>query len=364
MNNDNGEELYGFVQGYVDECRKSGADYVVILSHLGDVEASSPFSSTDLISNTTGIDVVLDAHSHSYIPCRIEQNKDGNDVFLSSTGEKLENIGQLVITEKGYISTGLVNYTQKDADTVDYIESVKAKYESSLKNIVATSDIKLTGYDENGNRLVRNRETTIGNFCADAYRTVTGADIAFINGGGIRADLPAGEITYADMLSVHPFGNMICVAEVTGQQIIDCLEMASRFTQPVTSDNGIWIGENGGFQQVSGLKYTIDTSVESSIVLDSNGGFVSVSGERRVKSVMVLKDGVYTDISPDATYTLASHAFLIKQGGDGLNMFVGNKLIMDEGLLDYQILVTYIMDHLNGKLGEKYSSIEGRITVK
>lgn len=116
------------------------------------------------------------------------------------------------------------------------------------------------------------------------------------------------------------------------------------------------MGENGGFLQVSGLKYTIDTSISSSVEVDAAGMFVSCGANRRVKDVQVLQaDGGYLPIEPTKTYTLASHNYLIKQGGDGLNMFMDNTLTMDEGMLDYQVLITYITEHLGGTVGADYA---------
>ena len=115
---------------------------------------------------------------------------------------------------------------------------------------------------------MRSRETNLGDLCADAYRAIAGADIAFVNGGGIRADLAAGDITYGDLIAVHPYGNTLCVAEVTGQEILDALEMASRSTMAETDDGDDAVGENGGFLQVSGLRYTIDTAVPSTVEVD------------------------------------------------------------------------------------------------
>ena len=99
---------------------------------------------------------------------------------------------------------------------------------STMKKVIAVSEVALSCYNEDGIRLVRSRETGIGDFCADAYRAVGKADIAFVNGGGIRANIPAGEITYADLFAVHPFGNDLCVVKATGQEILDCLEMCYR----------------------------------------------------------------------------------------------------------------------------------------
>ena len=361
-----GQNLYDCVQGYVDECEAQGADYVILLAHLGDAEESVPYTSPELIAATDGIDVVLDAHAHSVIAGKTVENKAGEPVLLSSTGTKLANIGKLVIHADGEITTELIcGYSAKDADMDAYIQNVKAQYEIEMNKVIATSDIALTCKTEDGIRLVRNRETTIGDLCADAYRAIGGADIGVVNGGGIRADIPKGDITYANMLAVHPYGNTLCVVRATGQEIIDLLETACMYTQAEISKDGNAIGENGGFMQVSGLKFTIDTSIPSSVVLDELGNFASVSGERRVKDVTVLDDnGAYVPIELDAVYTLASHNYLLKAGGNSFTGFMDNEFIISEGICDYQVLTQYITEVLNGKLGELYSAPQGRITIK
>lgn len=361
---EDGKELYECVQNTVDECRKKGADYVIVLAHLGD-GAEYVHSSNSLIKETEGIDVVLDGHAHSTIESMVEKNKNGEDVFISSTGTKFLNIGQLTITTEGEIRTELVaDYTEKDERIQKYIDVIQATYEEDLKEVVATSEVALSGYTKEGVRLVRNRETTIGNFCADAYRYVAKADIAFINGGGVRADLPIGEITYEDLFAVHPFGNTLCMVEATGQEILDCLEMCYRVALPEFEEDGNAIGEDGGFQQVSGIKFWVDTSVEPSVVVDENEAFVSVNGERRVKDVMVLNDkGEYEPIKVDKTYKLASHNYLLKEGGSGCPMFMDNVFLMEEGMADYQVLITYMQEGLNGKIDARYAKTEGRILV-
>lgn len=363
---ESGEELYECVQENVDACIEEGADYVVVLAHLGTDEASSPFSSTDLIANTRGIDVLLDGHSHSVISCDVVKNADGGNVLLSSTGTGLDNIGRLTISADGNVQTGLVgSYPETDGEVSSFIEDIEEEYETELNKSIAVSDVTLTTVSDSGVRLIRNRETNLGDFCADAYRAVSGADIAFVNGGGIRADLEAGDITYGDILRVHPYGNTLCVAEATGQEILDALEMASRLTLPEVGDGENAAGENGGFLQVSGLKYTIDTSVESTVEVDEQGSFLSCGEQRRIKDVMVLgENGSYTNLEPDQTYTVASHNYLIKEGGDGLNMFMDNARTIDEGMPDYQILMTYLSDTLDGTVGEEYTEPQGRITVE
>ncbi len=361
-----GEELYKCVQENADACVKAGADYVVVLAHLGTDEESSPFTSPELIANTRGIDAVLDGHSHSEIPCDIVKNADGENVLLSSTGTGLCNIGCLTITANGNLQTGLIGaYPEKDSEMAGSIESMEEKFEAEMSKSIAVSEVALTTASDSGMRLIRNRETNLGDFCADAYRAESGADIALVNGGGIRADISDGEITYGDILRVHPYGNTLCVAKATGQEILDALEMASRSCLPDADDGENAVGENGGFLQVSGLKYVIDTSVESTVETDEQGNFLSCGANRRVKDVMVLKeDGSYTELVPDEVYTVASHNYLIKEGGDGLNMFMDNELTINEGMLDYEILMTYLTDELNGTVGDEYALPQERIEIR
>ena len=361
-----GEELYGRVQENVDACLKGGAEHVLVLAHLGTAESSSPFTCRELIENTRGIDAVLDGHSPGEISCNVIKNADGENVLLSSTGTGLGNIGRLTITANGNIQTGLIGtYADKDGEMSGFIESMQESFNAGLNKIVGVSEVALTTVSDSGMRLVRNRETNLGDFCADAYRLVSGADIALVNGGGIRADIAAGEITYGDILDVHPYGNSLCVVNATGQQILDALEMASRFCLPNSNDGQNAVGENGGFLQVSGLKYVIDTSVLSTVETDEQGNFLSCGAERRVKDVMVLgENGSYTELEPDGSYTVASHNYLIKEGGDGLNMFMREKPTIDGGMTDYEILITYLTDILNGTVGDEYAEPQGRIEVR
>ena len=301
------------------------------------------------------------------IPQELVKNKYGTEVILTSTGTKFQNVGKLVISKNGKVSSELVSadkYTKKDASITKFIEGIKASYEAEVLKVVAKSDVALKITDGAGVRMVRNSETAIGNLCADAYRAVAQADIGMVNGGGIRANLPLGDITYADIINVHPFGNILCKVVATGQQILDCLEFACRSTQKIYKEGNKAVGESGGFQHVSGLKFTIDTSIKSTVTTDSTGMFSGVAGARRVKDVMVEKDGKWVPIDPNGTYTLASHNYMLKQGGDGFNMFQNDELLIDEGMIDNQVLMTYIVDILEGNLKDKYSSIEGRITIK
>lgn len=357
-----GDALYDCVQAAVDAAKKAGADYVVALAHLGDEGVEPRWTNESVISNTTGIDVMLDGHSHSTFASKIVLNEDGKEVIVSSTGSKLANIGKLVISKEGKISTKLISledYTKKDAVVSDYIELTKEKYNSIISKVIGETKVDLTTLDVNTNkRAVRSAETNLGDFCADALRIVLDADVAIMNGGGIRANIAKGTITYNDLLSVFPWSNMGCVVEVTGQEIKDALEMgAKNYPQ-----------ENGGFLQVSGITYEINSKIPSSVKVDDKGMFVSVNGEYRVQNIKVLNKitGSYEDLDLKKTYTLAGINYTLKSAGDGFTMFQDNHILKDEVAVDNEILITYLTKHLKGVVGDEYSNPagQGRIVIK
>ena len=358
-----GEDLYAAVQGYVDEVREKGADVVVVISHLGVEEGSEPNRATDLIANTTGIDALIDGHSHTTEPSMLVADKSGRKVLYTQTGTKLNNIGKLTISKDGSVKAELVAEAEKDEAVTAFIEDIKAQYESLVNTVVAHTEVELSITDENGVRAVRNRETAIGDLCADAYRAVADKDIAFVNGGGIRATIKKGDITTANMISVHPYGNALCSCYATGAEILDALEHSVVNTAATAASDGKAVGESGGFLQVSGIKFTIDTSIPSSVKKDDKGLFVAVEGERRVKDVFVEENGEWVPIDPEKTYTVACHNYLLQDMGDGYTMFTDNVYILDKVLIDNQVIINYICDFLGGNVGSEYAEPQGRITV-
>ena len=348
-----GERLYEEVQNAIDEAKADGADYIIAISHLGYTMDCSPWTSIEVVENTVGIDVIMDGHSHSEVPCERIKDEAGNWVLVSQTGSKYNSVGMLLLEQNGSISTGLIkDYEEKDPDITAFIDNIQSQYEAELQKVVATSKVDLTTKNpETGERMVRNSETNLGDLCADAYRLITGADLSFVNGGGIREDIAKGEITYEDILKVHPFGNAVCVVEATGQEILDSLELGS-INYPL---------EDGSFLHVSGITYEIHKNVPTSVKLDENGMFVGVEGEYRVKNVTV--GGESLDL--DKTYVLACHDYYIKNAGGGFNMFLDNNLLQDCVMLDNQILIEYITEYLSGVVGEEYANPfgQGRITI-
>lgn len=354
-----GEALYSQVQSAVDQARGEGADYVIMVGHLGDNGITEKWSSRSVIANTTGIDAAIDGHSHEVCVENVP-NESGEMVVLTQTGTKFANIGKLTITTDGQIQASHVSAVTdaegnpaKDAEMESFINGIKSQYEESLKVVLGRTDVDLMDKDpETGLRAVRKAETNLGDLCADASRYMMGADIGFMNGGGIRAGIEAGDITYEDALSVFPYGNMICMAEVSGQKIKDALEMGVKN----------YPEESGGFIHVSGLTYTVDSSVPSSVVLDEKRNFVSVGGEYRVRDIYVGEE----PLDVNRTYTLASHNYWLKSGGDGMSMLMGCPILKDETMVDVDTITSYISEYLGGTVGEEYKDPrgQGRITIK
>lgn len=354
-----GEALYSQVQSAVDQARGEGADYVIMVGHLGDNGTTEKWSSRCVIANTTGIDAAIDGHSHEVCVENVP-NENGEMVVLTQTGTKFANIGKLTITTDGQIQASHVSAVTdaegdpaKDAEMESFINGIKSQYEESLKVVLGRTDVDLMDKDpETGLRAVRKAETNLGDLCADASRYMMGADIGFMNGGGIRAGIEAGDITYEDALSVFPYGNMICMVEISGQKIKDALEMGVKN----------YPEESGGFIHVSGLTYTVDSSVPSSVVLDEKRNFVSVDGEYRVRDIYVGEE----PLDVNRTYTLASHNYWLKSGGDGMSMLMGCPILKDETMVDVDTITSYISEYLGGTVGEEYKDPrgQGRITIK
>lgn len=353
------ENLYDVIQNHVNDARNEGADYVILLTHLGiDVEADA-INALTMIPNITGVDVVLDGHSHSIIPGEMVKMKDGSETLLTSTGAHFENIGRLTITPEGKISSELVNvkeYGKSDAGVQQFIDSLKAEYKALGDRLIGETEALLRAKDDKGDWLVRAHETGLGDFCADALRAVLDADVAFVGGGSIRANLPGpGKVTYNDIYTVFPFENTVAMAEITGQQLLDVLEFCV-YALP---------GDFGGYCQVSGVIFDVDLGIESPVVTDINKSFVRFDGPRRISNMKVLdrKDSTWKPVDPAATYKFATSSYVLINYGDG-NCVLKDVKATDTYVLDVQILEDYIKEFLGGVIPARYSASEGRITFK
>lgn len=361
-----GEALYAAVQRAVDDARdaaKGNADYVVALAHLGRNGVTPRWNSTAVIANTTGIDVVIDGHSHEeYVDAL--PNKEGEPVLVTQTKTQFAFFGQVVIdpstntisaTTPSCQGSLIDNWSGKDADVAAVIDKCEAEIAGITGKVIGRSDVRLVSMDTEGREIVRMQETNLGDFVADAYLALAWnngimADVAFCNGGGIRKGIEKGDVTNGNLIDVQPFSNQICCVETKGQNILDALEMGARNLP----------NPNGGFQQVAGLSCTIRTDVPSSVELDEYSNFVRVAGEYRVRDVVINEQ----PLDPNKTYQFVSHTYMIMQGGDGMSMFRGDDPLLID--LDNAALIQYIQYNLNRVIGSEYASPngQGRIAVK
>ena len=377
---ENGNYLYSFsentfyetIQNTIDQAREDGADIVIAVGHLGINGTASGWKSTDVIANTTGIDVFIDGHSHETIANNIYQNKDGEDVPLTSTGTKFDNFGIMKIQMDASDASNDISITAQllhpSEVTYDSSEAASEAYHSVqnkidhynqelsyLYEVLGTAEIELTINNAEGARRIRSGETNLGDFVADAYRSICQADIALVNGGGIRASVSAGDVTRKSLMDVNPWSNAMCVIEASGQQILDALEHGARNLPE----------ENGGFLQVSGLTYYLDTCKESPVIMDEQGTFQSIDPAkgRRITNVKVNGQA----LEPDKMYTVCGSVYTLQNSGDGFTMFKNDKVVAQDNLpTDATMLISYFTDVLNGRItAGQYGNIagEGRIII-
>ena len=370
LNDEQGNPLYSFMrenfyqnaQHFIDEARKKGADYVIALSHLGDREKTGGHpDSKSLISNTTGLDAVIDGHDHHVIEEQFVDNKEGKPVLLTSSGTNFQYIGRLTIHTDGTMRSSLTDIegdkVPAEAETQQFIEQLKDSISSQGNFVIGQSEVDLAIYDAEGKRIVRTQETNLGDFCADAFRSFTNVDIAFVNSGGIRTNINRGEILFNDLYNVMPFGDMIATGTLTGQQLLDVLEFSVSALP----------AESGSFMQVSGLRFEVVPGIPSPVVKDSESGFFSHVGDgvRRVSNVEVLdkQSGEYKTVDLSRTYTMASLDYLILEKG-GSAIFNQVKPDATYWGADIEILRHYLESTLGGSIGNEYGKSQGRINFK
>ena len=358
-----GDRLAGALQKNIDEVREQGADYVILVAHLGNAtENTSIYSSNAIVGKLNGIDMVIDGHSHEVYNTAIP-DKDGKMTPIAQTGTKLQHIGQLTVYKDGQLEENIIDLvpesaavpaesvTRKneeryvDPETKTFIDNIYGAYDSIMSRKIGDLSVDLIKM-ENGKDLSRTAENGLCELAADAFRAVGGTQAGLIGAGSLRTNLEAGEVTYQDVVDILPYCNEVIMAEVSGQTLLDALEFGVSF-----------LPENsGGFPQVSGITFSINTEIESSVTMNEKKQFVSVDGEYRVHDVKV--DG--NDLDPDAIYTLAITQYLLT-GGDGFTMFKDAEIIATTGLADNEVVMKYIEEDLNGVIPETYAEPQGRI---
>lgn len=393
---DNGEDLQADLQKAIDEAKKAGATKVIVLGHLGDDPASMPWTSEETIAKINGLDAFIDGHSHSTVEGKKVADKDGKEVLLTQTGEYFDRMGLMVITAEGEIKTDFIEYEEilekvKDEngnvklndkgeeieEVVGYklvselyagaqwpvFEDVKELKDGWIKEIndelgaiIGKTALVLDNYEADGTRLVRKQETNTGDFAADALYYLfddmdLDVDVAIMNGGGVRNKAITGDISFLTCKEIHTFGNVACLQTVTGQQVLDALEWGAQ---------SVGVGESGGFLQVAGVTYTVDSSIPSTVQKDDKGVWTGgPTGEYRVKDVKVYnkETNQYEDLDLNAKYNMAGNSYTLRSLGDGFNMFDGAINVLDYVMVDYMVLANYIMGFENGEIGATNSPL-------
>ncbi len=343
---EDGKKLYDAVQKAIDKA-KLLADVVIGLGHLGVDPSSSPWTSEEVIAHTSGFDAFIDGHSHTVMENKQVQDASGKAVTLTQTGAYFANVGEMTIAADGTITTKLIpTHEGMDAGIAAMQTSWVNTVDDMLGEKIAVGDSDFYVSDPaTGKRRIRSAETNLGDFVADGIYTYFNeveklhCDVAIMNGGGIRADVPAGDWTFKTCKQVSPFGNVACLMSVTGKQIQDALEFAARFA----GEGG---KENGGFLQVAGATYEIHTDIPNTVQTDEKNVWIgSATGTPRVQNVKIYDkaSGSYLPLDPAATYALAGMNYTLRNLGDGFAMFDGAELIKDYVSEDYLVMATYAM---------------------
>ena len=343
---EDGKKLYDAVQKSIDKA-KLLADVVIGLGHLGVDPSSSPWTSEEVIAHTSGFDAFIDGHSHTVMENKQVQDASGKAVTLTQTGSYFANVGEMTIAADGTITTKLIP-THEGMDAT--IAAMQTGWVNTVDDMlgekiaVGDSDFYVTD-PATGKRRIRSAETNLGDFVADGIYAYFNeveklhCDVAIMNGGGIRADVPAGDWTFKTCKQVSPFGNVACLMSVTGKQIQDALEFAARFA----GEGG---KENGGFLQVAGATYEIHTDIPNTVQTDEKNVWIgSATGTPRVQNVKIYDkaSGSYLPLDSNKTYALAGMNYTLRNLGDGFAMFDGAELIKDYVSEDYLVMSTYAM---------------------
>ena len=346
LGGEDGQKLYSAVQKSINKARVI-ADYVIGLGHLGVDPSSSPWTSKEVIEHTSGLDAFIDGHSHTVMECEWVKDLSGKAVALTQTGSYFANVGEMTIKADGSIATQLVpTYDGLDSAVAGIQTEWVSAVDDMLGEKIAVAETNFYISDPaTGKRRIRLGETNLGDFVADGIYSYFNeveqlhCDVAIMNGGGIRADVDAGDWSFKTCKQVSPFGNVACLMSVTGKQIQEALEFAARFVGPDGQ-------ENGGFLHVAGATYEIHTDIPNTVQTDDKNVWIgSATGTPRVQNVKIYDkaSGTYVPLDEGKTYALAGMNYTLRNLGDGFAMFDGAELIKDYVAEDYLVMSTYAM---------------------
>jgi 5'-nucleotidase / UDP-sugar diphosphatase len=290
----------------VTELHNHGVKSVVALTHLSMDEDKA-------VARCAGVDIIIGGHEHSLL-----QSASGGAPILKMTSDTRE-LGQInlkISTSTGAVESidwKVIPVTAQIEDDQSFA-AINRKYGTLLKElsvVVGRTAVELDARSAENRR----QETNVGDFIADAFRTATGADIGFANGGLIRADeiIRPGPITQRDVLAILPFKNKVVKLEVTGELLQRTLEHG--VARSAEDD------EPGRFPQVSGLRFSFDASRPSGSRVVS----VTVNGK---------------PLDEKKQYTLATSDYVGINGGDGYAMLKEARVLIspDQAKFDSDVL--------------------------
>ena len=335
------DELFACAQEQVNELEAEGCDIIVCLGHLGIDDESTGNRSMDLLEEVDGIDLFIDGHSHSYlddIAGAVGESCMVNDTILTSTGTKFENIGLVVISDGVMEATAIptADITVKPDGTVaDRAAAIQKAVDDEYGAVFAKTEVELNGVKAE----VRTGETNLGNLITDALvwgaaEAGTKVDAAVTNGGGIRASISKGGITKKDINTVLPFGNTLSIVKVTGAELLEALE-ASTYCTPTAI---------GGFPQVSGIVYTVDTTKAFDQGKQYPGS--TYYAPKTINRVTIQSVGGKA-FDAKTTYTIATNDFMAA-GGDTYYAFKTASVNYDLGVPMDEVVMEYVTEELDG----------------
>ncbi|MBS7526859.1 choice-of-anchor I family protein [Fusibacter paucivorans] len=346
-----GKAMYAIAQAQVDALKAAGCSTIICVAHLGTDTGSEPNTSTDVLQNVKGINLLIDGHSHSVIEGDLVSQS-----VLTSAGTRLEYVGVDMLDGTSIMSTlvSAEDYSSVDPAINAVINAKSDEIDAQLAAKFAVSEVLLDGNRAPG---VRTQETNLGDFAADAIlwaaNEAVGAgtvDAAITNGGGIRATIEIGDITMKDMKTVFPFGNTIATVKVTGAQLLELIEAAT-FSTPESL---------GAFPHVAGIEFTLNTAIPyaKGAQYPDSTYFAPAKPGTRVTNVKVA--GKALDLNK--TYTVATNNFTAS-GGDTYYLFKNCETFNTYVALE-DALVNYTTEILGGVVTEaKYGQPAGRINI-
>ncbi len=345
------ENLAEITQEQVDNLSAQGINKIILLSHLGyapDLEVAQAVS---------GVDIVVGGHTNTFLsnaysgalggyPTVLE-SASGEPVLVVQANTKTIYLGRLdvefddagVLTDWDGDAILLSRYISPDPELSELIAALAAPIAELTSQPVGETSMALTGTSP---RLCRIEECLLGNVITDAVLQETGVDIVLQNGGGIRADIDAGEVTLGEVLNVLPFGNLVSTFDLTGADVLAALENGVSRVQVDEDNNPMVDGASGRFLQVAGLRYVFDATQEPG---------------SRIVSAEVMQDGEFAALDMDAVYSVASNDYM-RGGGDGFSILETQAMnAYDAGRPLDQVVADYI-----GANSPLNAELDGRIS--